>query len=151
MSDAISAHFSWEEVTHSDTAERLGINNMIPSSLRDAAQHTADKMELVRTVLHFLPIHVDSWYRCIPLNTVLRSKLTSQHCIAEAVDFICPDFGIPTEIVRQIIASQSTIQFDQLILEYSWVHISFCAPNIVPRNSVLTLLPDGTYSKGIAK
>lgn len=147
----LTANFSWWEVSNSATAQRLGINNMLPSSLRQASENTAQKMETVRQVLEDVAIHVDSWYRCLPLNTALKSKPTSQHLLSEAVDFIAPSFGTPSQIVRALIAHTVALGFDQIILEFSWVHISFCAPGITPRNSILTLMPDGTYSKGIAK
>ena len=42
----------------------------------------------------------------------------------QAVDFTCPAFGTPAQIVRRIVSSG--IEYDQCILEFgAWVHISF--------------------------
>lgn len=106
-------------------------------------------MERVRAILNS-PIHVDSWYRCLQLNRALKSKDTSQHLKGEAVDFICPEFGSPFEICVKILHYPELIIFDQLILEHTWVHISFNAdPTTQPRKQVLSLLQDGGYSLGL--
>ena len=145
----ITEHFSLEEVIFSETAERFGIDNSLPPSLESVVKHTADEMEFVRRILG-RPIHINSWYRCPELNTKLGSALTSQHIKGEAVDFICPPFGTPLEICREIISAGTVIPFDQLILEHSWVHISFCSnPSVVPRREVLSLLSTGGYAYGL--
>jgi hypothetical protein len=143
----ITEHFTWEDVTHSSVGMRTGIDNMLPVALKPAALSTALYLEKVRAVLG-RPIYIDSWYRCLALNKLLGSKSTSQHLKCEAVDFVCPEFGTPVQICKAIIASG--ISFDQLILEHSWVHISFKAdPRVSNRNLVLSLLSDGTYSNGL--
>jgi hypothetical protein len=144
----ISKYFSWTEVTASDTAARLGIDNTLLSPrTKEAASITAAHMDIVREFLGH-PIHVNSWYRCLELNSVIGSKATSQHPKGEAVDFICPAFGTPAQICAAILASN--LDFDQLIMEHTWVHISFSSmPNVHNRRQVLTLLKDGTYAKGL--
>lgn len=149
MNIVISDHFSMEEVIFSETAERRGINNSLPQSLIPVVKNTASNMEDVRNLLGH-PIHVNSWYRCPSLNTAVGSSLTSQHIKGEAVDFICPAFGTPLSICKKILSASSTIKFDQLILEHSWVHISFCSnPGAVNRREVLSLLNSGGYSYGL--
>lgn len=146
----LTDHFSWEEVTHSYIALRCGIDNtIIPDSIIPAVFNTAKYMETVRDTLGGKVIHVNSWYRCLELNRALKSKDHSQHVKGESVDFICSDFGSPIDICKAVIKAR--IYFDQLILEHTWVHISFQSnPNIDSRNEVLTLLPDtGHYAKGI--
>ena len=145
----ITEHFSLDEVIFSETAERFGIVNALPPELIPVIKHTAEEMEYVRNILGH-PIHVNSWYRCSELNTKLGSALTSQHIKGEAVDFICPPFGTPLDICKEIISAGSVIPFDQLILEHSWVHISFCSnPNVTPRREVLSLLNTGGYAYGL--
>lgn len=151
--DMISDNFSWYEVIHSDTAERSGIDNSLPESLESAASNTAHKLEKVRAALGNLPIKINSWYRGPALQALPAFyNPTSQHPKAEAVDFVCPQFGAPVDIAKKIISLQTLIPFDQLILEHTWVHISFCSnPSVKPRGQVLSLLAEGTkkYAVGL--
>lgn len=145
----ITEHFSWEEASFSSTASRLGIDNTIPEEVKNAVRRTAVNMEKVRTVLG-KSIHIDSWYRCKELNDSLGSKETSQHRKGEAVDFVCPEFGTPLDIARAIINAGALIRFDQLILEHTWIHISFCSiPGTIPRGQVLSLLKSKNYALGL--
>jgi Peptidase M15 len=145
----LSEHFSWEEVTFSSTASRLGINNSLPEQLIPAVQNTTRKLERVRALLNS-SMHIDSWYRSLALNTALKSKSTSQHIKGEAVDFVSPEFGTPLDICKKILHYPELVVFDQLILEHTWVHISFCAdPATQPRKQVLSLLESGGYSVGL--
>ena len=106
-------------------------------------------MEKVRAFLG-KPISVSSWYRCLQLNREIGSKDTSQHTKAEAVDFICPAFGTPTDICKLLVANKDLIRFDQLILEHTWVHISWnSVPGSQQRGQVLSLLKDKTYAVGL--
>lgn len=147
--DKLSENFDWEEVTRSDTAARLGIVNALPKVLIDTAKRTAVKMEKVRAVLG-VPIFVNSWYRCPELNRALMSKETSQHLKCEAVDFTAPNFGTPVQICKKLIENKSLINFDQLIFEHTWVHISWNSiPGGQQKGQVLSLIKDGKYSIGI--
>lgn len=147
----LSDHFTLEEAVHSQTAARAGIDNEHPSSeVIIVATKTAKSMERVRALLQF-PISVSSWIRCLALNRLLGSKDTSQHRLGEAVDFICPAYGTPVDICKMIIKYPELVSFDQLILEHTWVHISFSAdPSRKNRNQVLSLLENGAYTSGLA-
>jgi len=150
MTTQLSEHFTLEEAVISQTASRLGIDNANPEPMTiTTASKTAVKMEKVRYILG-VPISVDSWIRCIALNRALGSKDSSQHIKGEAVDFIAPAFGSPLEICQKLIANKDLVNWDQLILEHTWVHISWnSTPNAIQRNEVLSLLQDGGYSKGL--
>ena len=139
----LSEHFSLEEFTYSDTAKRKNIDNTPPSHVLPILANTAHNLEAVRELLGH-PIKVNSAYRCGALNAFLGSKPTSQHIFGNAVDFVCPEFGTPRQIVEAIKASN--IKYDQLIWEFnSWVHISFS--NVGQnRMSVLTIDSQGTRS-----
>ena len=146
--DNISKYFTLQEATSSAKATALGIDNTIPKLVIPTVFNTAKHMDDVRELLAH-PIHVDSFYRCLELNRSLGSKDTSQHLKGEAVDFICPDFGTPFEICQAIIKSRK-ILFDQLILEHTWVHISFKSnPADEARHQVLSLLESGGYALGL--
>lgn len=146
----ISPNFSFKETISSEKAREKGIDNSYPQSLLPVIKNTANGMERVRKVLNGNPIHIDSWFRCLELNRLLKSKDTSQHIKGEAVDFICPDFGTPLQICKALISEADKIKWDQLILEHTWIHTSFCGnPTAVPRGNVLSLLATGEYAIGL--
>jgi hypothetical protein len=125
-----------------------GIDNTASLEIVDHLKVAAAGMEEVRALLG-APIHVDSGYRSPALNEAVRGVPGSAHTAGYAVDFICPRFGAPLEIVKIIAAS--SVKFDQLIQEGTWVHISF---DPAMRQEVLTAhFVDGkaTYQRGIAE
>lgn len=146
-----SLHFSWEEVERSDWAERNGVDNTLPEELEEAAIYTADKMEVVRSILR-APIHVNSWYRNSTVNKGVGSKVpTSQHVFAEAVDFVAPSLGSPLEICKLLSKHADLLDFNQLIYEFSWVHIAWYNPSRkqTNRREVLTIQPNGKRFNGL--
>lgn len=148
MNTPLSAHFSLEELTHSDTAIRRGIDQTASPAVLKALYRTASQMELVRTLLGGKPIRINSGYRSPSLNQAVGGAPNSAHLAGNAVDFICPDFGTPKEIV-QLLAGCPILTFDQIIQEGTWVHISF---DPAARREVLTAHFAGgrvTYTKGL--
>lgn len=145
----LSDHFSWYEVEFSDTAERLGIDNTVPSELEWVIAKTGLQMEKIRALLGF-SVKVNSWYRGPKLQAQPQFyNPTSQHPKGEAVDFVCTGFGSPVDICRKIIAS-GTIKYDQLILEHSWVHFAYnSTPSAVQKMEVLSLLHNKKYANGL--
>jgi hypothetical protein len=140
----LTPHFSLEELIKSDTALRLGIENKPTALVQANLSKLAYGLETVRAVLGN-PIHVNDAYRCEALEKVLARadylgwcklhKRTiddaswaeyfagKQHPKGYAADFVCPAFGTPEQIVKAIVASG--IVFDKVIMEGTWVHISF--------------------------
>lgn len=140
----LSAHFSRYELENSPTAIRLGIDNAASDAVVHNGMIAAEGMELVRTELGGVPIHIDSWHRCEALEKILCAKDFSGWCALHgksvtsgwaeyfarkahpkgfAVDFTAPLFGTPAEIVKMI--REGNIEFDKLIMEGTWAHISF--------------------------
>ena len=147
-SENITDHFYWAEVIESDTAARLTIDNTLPVELMNTIISTARKAEKIRALLNE-PMKITSWYRSLALNTALLSKPTSQHIKGEAIDFTSPAYGIPLSICKRIVNYRELIPFDQLILEHTWVHVSFLSdPTVKPRGEVLSLLQSGGYATG---
>jgi hypothetical protein len=145
----LSEHFSLEQGYISETAARRGIDNTPPDLAKIAMLQVAPKLEKVQAILGF-PIHINSWYRCLELNTALGSKPTSDHIKGAAVDFICPEHGSPLVICETLISSQLLLRYKQLILEHTWVHISWdLTPGVQPKLEVLSLLSTGGYSSGL--
>lgn len=140
-------HFTWEEVFESDIAERRGIDNFCADyRIQLRLVHTAKQMDKVRELLN-RPVKITSWYRSPTLNIAIGSHGRSQHPAGEAVDFKSPKFGTPLQICIAIITAG--ISFDQLILEHSWVHISFKNPSSANRGQVLSLLANKKYATGL--
>lgn len=124
----ISKHLSFEEATHSDTADSLGIVNNNPNlSVIANMKLLADNVfEPIRE--HFkAPINVSSMYRGLNLNNAVKGSITSQHCSGQAMDI---DNVKPTnkEVFEYI---KKNLIFDQLIWEFGtdknpdWIHVSF--------------------------
>ena len=146
----LTAHFTFADVIESSTAERLRIDNSLPPELVASVRNTAEGMERVRAVLYASPVDTSSWYRCLTLNRILKSKDTSQHVKGEAVDFTCKTFGTPVQVCKRLVKEAEAILFDQLILEHSWVHISFnSVPGGKQKGQVLSLLSGGDYAPGL--
>ena len=119
-----SPNFSMDELTHSDTAARHGIDNTPNDNQKENLYKLAMEMEDVRELLNNKPIFISSGYRCLALNELLGSKKTSSHIKGLAVDFTCRQFGTPNEIVFALI--NSDIPYDQAIVEFDkWTHLSF--------------------------
>jgi hypothetical protein len=135
----LSPHFSLEELTHSDTATRLGIDNTPTVEIIDNLTYLASELEYVRDILGH-PMLISSGFRCHALNDHLGSKRTSSHTKGLAVDFICPSFGNPHSVVSAIV--MANINYDQVILEYDrWVHLSF--KQLDPRKQALIIDKEG--------
>lgn len=136
----LSKHFTLDEFTNSQTAARLGIDNKAPAYVLPALHRTAEGLERVRDLLGGKPIIVSSGYRSPALNRAIGSKATSQHTTGQAVDFTCPAYGTPREIVAALVGSG--IQYDQCLLEFlAWVHLSFADK---PRGQTLIIDKTGT-------
>lgn len=147
MTQMITEHFSWAEA---ETTSHRNLNNKLPANLQVAVINTARGMERVRALLDNKSVHINSWYRSPEVNAAVGGSPTSQHSKGEAVDFICPGYGSPLDVAKQLVKYQELLNFDQLIYEHTWVHISFQSnPNVKPRGQVLTLLNNKKYAVGI--
>ena len=148
VSAQISEHFTFKDLLHSDTATAKGIVNSIDLKSLEVAAKTAIRLERVRAILQ-RPIQVSSWYRCPELNKAVGSGASSQHIKGEAVDFKCPQTASLVDVCNLIVAHADYIEFDQLILEHNWIHISFAILSGKPRKQVLSLLSNGKYAAGL--
>ncbi len=146
MTTVLSPHFSLEEMTISQYAERNGIDNTPPEHIIEHLRITANQLETVRSLIG-QPLIITSGYRSQALNTAMNGAPNSAHRNGDAADFICPAYGTPLKICEAITNAQ--IPFDQLIQEGTWVHISFATPH---RQEVLTAKFTATgpvYTKGL--
>ena len=119
-------YFTPDELIHSDTADRLGIDN---SPTSEAIQCIDD---LVTNVLDRLrsewgrPIIITSGYRCKELNVAVGGARNSQHLKGQAADIVSDDFD---EFRRFVCRWCKGNEFDQCIFEHGggkeWIHISY--------------------------
>lgn len=128
-------------MTHSQTANRLGLSNKPTEAIINVLQRTALGLEDVRQITG--PIVVSSGYRSAAVNKAVGGASNSQHLTGEAADITCPSIGT-LKLMRKIV--DSNIKFDQCILEYAsggggWVHVSF---NSNPRRQALIVERSGT-------
>lgn len=121
----LSQHFTLEELTASQWAARMGVDNTPNATALENLRATALHMENVRARLGNLPIAISSGYRNLRVNAAVGGVATSAHVSGYAVDFTCPEFGGPLDVAK-FLARQAGLEFDQLIYEFgSWVHLSF--------------------------
>ena len=125
----LSKNFSLAELTKSQTAERMGLDN------NPNEDETENLRLLCERVLQPVRDHFDdvvtisSGYRNEILSQKIGSSSKSQHCKGMAADFEI--FGVPNNEVSDWI--KENLMFDQLILEYfepgqpnsGWVHVSY--------------------------
>jgi uncharacterized protein YcbK (DUF882 family) len=117
----LTKHFTLQELTHSDIAQRHSLDNTPDKKIILNLIRVAELLEDVRALFN-KPIIVNSGYRSVAVNSLLGSKPTSQHCIGCAADIRIEGLT-PDQIVNKIV--KSDIQYDQVIREFdSWVHIS---------------------------
>ena len=139
----LTPHFTLEELTASETAERNGWDNSPNDQELANLTRLADFLEQVKVVLDGKAIMISSGLRTKKVNDAVGSKDSSQHRIGCAADFRVPGMT-PDEVVRKIIASG--ISFDQVIREFDlWTHISI--PNsddTSPRKQALIIDKAGT-------
>lgn len=149
LDERITRHFTLGEFVVSDTAARLGIDNMPPARVEATLRNVLiPAMQRVRDLLD-APVIVKSGYRCPTLNSAVRGAPSSQHVTGHACDFIAPAFGAPRAVCLRLVEHLAELHVDQLIAEGGWVHVSFSAR---PRYEVLTahFTPAGvSYTRGL--
>jgi len=130
----LSANFSLKELTRSDTATRLGIDNTPDEEAIDNLKTLCDKvLQPVRD--HFgKSVTVNSGYRSPATNKATGGSSTSDHCKGQAADIEIS--GVPNAELAQWI--MDNLEYTQLILEFytpgipdsGWVHVSFDSANL---------------------
>jgi hypothetical protein len=125
----ITANFSLDEMTKSQTALRKGIKN-IPDPIHLHNLHGLCHNILQPVREHFgRPVTVSSGFRSVELCLAIGSSSVSQHATGQAADFEV--IGIDNKEVAEWI--RDNLDFDQLILEFynegepqsGWIHCSY--------------------------
>jgi zinc D-Ala-D-Ala carboxypeptidase len=144
----LSEHFTLGEFTFSEAATRRGLDNTPNSTVIRNLCRIAAVMEAIRMLLNKNTIVVHSGYRSEALNTAVGGVVTSAHCYGLACDFVCSKFGTPGEVALAVM--ESDIEYDQLILEYGWVHVGLAQDGLPLRHETLTKRsPAAPYEIGI--
>lgn len=120
----LSEHFSLEECEFSQTAVRNGLDNTPnQEQIRNLQALCEHVLEPVRSLIK-QPLQVNSGYRSPRVNAAVGGAPNSQHMEGKAADMVCFAMG-PLGLFKAIV--QSGIEFDQLIFEGTWVHVSYDA------------------------
>jgi hypothetical protein len=130
----LSANFSLKELTKSETATRLGIDNTPDEEALDNLKTLCDKvLQPVRE--HFgKSVTVNSAYRSPESNAAVGGSKTSDHCKGMAADIEIA--GVANADLAQWI--MNNLDYTQLILEFytqgipdsGWVHVSYDPNNL---------------------
>lgn len=148
----LTPHFTLEELTLSQTASRMGLNNVPAPDSEEFKnlKRLAETMEDVRIVLGNQPIIISSGYRSPQVNVAVGGAQNSAHLFGLACDFTCPSYGTPLQICKRLEPLMKVMGIDQLIYEFSsWVHLGL-APSGAPRMMALTINNNGTQSGIVA-
>ena len=121
----LSKNFVLSEITRSNTAKRLGIDNEpTKKDLENLQRIVTNLLQPLRN--HLGPIRISSGYRSKELNRAIGGSTKSQHSKGEAVDIQFWKDGkmCNKEVYDWII--DNAVEFDQMINEFdfAWIHIS---------------------------
>lgn len=130
----LTENFTTQEVTRSETAQRLKIDNCLSIEMLDNAYCFA------RAVLQPLrehigrPFIISSWYRCKALNEAVGGTRNSAHTRATAIDFVISGLTA-LQTYETVLNALKTLRlpYDQLIYESftkdgettQWVHLGW--------------------------
>ena len=152
----LSANFTLKELTKSDTATRLGIDNTPDEAVIESLRLLCENiLQPVRE--HFgKPVEISSGYRSPELNSspAVGGSKTSDHCLGRAADIEIP--GVANADLAQWI--MDNLEYTQLILEFytsgipdsGWVHVSYDPDNLKKQELTATKVAGKTtYLNGL--
>lgn len=118
----LSAHFSLDQLTRSDIAARLGIDNTPGEMELRNLKSLAEALDNIHESLG--PLVVTSGFRCKKLNLAIPgSSISSAHTKGYAADFHVAAIH-PLELCERV-QKLTFPHFDQIIYEFgSWCHFS---------------------------
>lgn len=154
QNQVLSPHFCLDEFTKSTTAMKHGIKNTPPQEAVDNLKALCQGcLEPLREALG-LPVVITSGYRTKALNSmVAHSSERSQHMLGQAADFyVAPGQSglsrreLLIKAFRLIILDEG-IDYDQLILYPSFIHVSYVSRER-NRHTVLLGMRNGKLGYG---
>jgi len=150
----LSANFTLKELTKSDTATRLGLDNTPDDEALENLKTLCEKvLQPVRE--HFeKSVTVNSGYRSPESNAAVGGSKTSDHCKGQAADIEI--VGVANADLAQWI--MDNLDYTQLILEFytpgipdsGWVHVSYDPNNLKKQELTATKVAGKTtYLNGL--
>jgi len=150
----LSANFTLKELTKSDTATRLGLDNT-PDEQALENLKTLCEMVLQPVREHYgKSVSVNSAYRSPESNAAVGGSKTSDHCKGMAADIEI--VGVANADLAQWI--MDNLEYTQLILEFytpgipdsGWVHVSYDPNNLNKQELTATKVAGKTtYLNGL--
>ena len=125
----LSKSFTLNELTKSQEATRLGIENIPNEEHIENLKILCEKILQPLRDYYGLPVSISSGYRSVALCEAIGSSAKSQHTKGQAADFEI--FGVANKDVSDFIVQN--LDYDQCILEFwnenepnsGWVHCSY--------------------------
>lgn len=150
----LSANFTLKELTRSDTATRLGLDNNPNNEALENLKLLCEKvLQPVRD--HFgKSVTVNSGFRSPESNSAVGGSKTSDHCLGRAADIEIP--GVANADLAQWV--MDNLEYTQLILEFytpgvpdsGWVHVSYDPNNLKKQELTATKVAGKTtYLPGL--
>ena len=125
----LTNNFSLKELTVSDTATRLGLDNTPNEAVIANLKTLAEKILQPVREHYGKSVKVNSGYRAPEVNAAVGGSKTSDHCKGQAADIEIT--GVANGDLAKYIAEN--FKFTQVILEFytqgipdsGWVHVSY--------------------------
>lgn len=119
----LGKYFTLDEMTHSQTASRVGVRNVPNAKELEALKQLVEKILDPLRAAAGKPVVISSGFRSERVNALVGGSASSQHRFGEAADLTIP--GMTTDEIVALIRRKN-LPFDQLIEEFgSWVHVSY--------------------------
>ena len=138
-------YFTLQELTRSETAERLGINNTPDAAVVGHLEELTERLLDPLREAFGRPIIVTSGYRCPELNKAVGGSPTSAHLQGYAADLVPKNGNVQLflEFTYWWLLREGK-PYDQLIAETSskgarWVHLGLYSPRHTQRYENKTL------------
>ena len=136
----LTKNFTLAEMTKSETALRLGLDNEPDEQQLASLTTLCEKVLQPVRDYYGMGVKVNSALRTLPVNRAIGSGDSSHHVRGMAADIEIP--GIPNAELAEWIAEH--LEFTQLILEFytpgvpdsGWVHVSYVPEDL--KKQVLT-------------
>ena len=125
----LSKNFTLNELTKSQEATRLGIDNTPNKEHIENLKILCEKILQPIRDFYGMPVSISSGYRSVALCEAIGSSSKSQHTKGQAADFEV--FGITNKQLADFVVQN--LDYDQCILEFwnpnepnsGWVHCSY--------------------------
>lgn len=154
--EMFTPHFSLLEFTESPTARKHGIANVPPGEAVDNLKRLCENtLEPLREALQ-LPVVITSGFRTKALNDILaHASERSQHMAGQAADFYIgwgqrlKGLSARELLIKafRLIIQNEAIDYDQLILYPSFIHVSYVSKE-KNRRTILLGMRNGKLGYG---